>query len=64
MNNECKNRKVELPSIEEVIEKYGIDSSVLFDEIDVNEEAMKEEWLLYLAKIWRIEERVKDMKKK
>lgn len=47
-----------------MIEKYGIDSSVLFDEIEVTEEAMKEEWLLYLAKIWRIEERVKDMKKK
>ena len=59
-----KNRKVELPSIEEVIEKYGIDSSLLFDEIEVTEDAKTEEWLFYLAKIWRIEERVKDMKKK
>ena len=47
-----------------MIEKYGIDSSVLFDEIEVTEDAKTEEWLLYLAKIWRIEERVKDMKKK
>ena len=47
-----------------MIEKYHIDSSLLFDEIEVTEDAKTEEWLLYLAKIWRIEERVKEKVKK
>ena len=46
------SRHVELPTVEEVMEKAGIAEENLFDSVP----SCSVEWLVYLAEIWRIEE--------
>ena len=46
------SRHVELPTVEEVMEKAGIAEENLFDSVP----SCSVEWLVYLAKIWRIDE--------
>ena len=52
VGGEVHSRHVELPTVEEVMAKEGIADSHLFDSIP----SCSVEWLVYLARIWRIEE--------
>ena len=44
-----------LPTIEDICKEYAIES-MSYPSITITEEAQDEEWLYYLAKLWRIEE--------
>lgn len=52
----CQFRKITLPSIEELLNNNHISDCQLFTGIEVTPEAENEEWLMYLAQLWRIEE--------
>ena len=52
VGEEVHNSHVELPTVEKVMAKEGIVDNHLFDSIP----SCSVEWLVYLAKIWRIEE--------